>query len=61
LRGEIESRAQANVAELSVSAMPGLRFGLVLHMGDVLYGNIGMRRRDLVGAICSAALAQRPV
>ena len=38
-------RAQANVAELSVSAMPGLRFGLALHIGDVLYGNIGSGNR----------------
>ena len=34
-------RAQANIAALSDSAMPGLRFGLALHIGDVLYGNIG--------------------
>jgi adenylate cyclase len=38
-------RAQANIAELSVSAMPGLRFGLALHVGDVLYGNIGSGNR----------------
>jgi adenylate cyclase len=38
-------RAQANIAELSVSAMPGLRFGLALHIGDVLYGNIGSGNR----------------
>jgi adenylate cyclase len=38
-------RAQANVAELSASAMPGLRFGLALHLGDVLYGNIGSGNR----------------
>jgi adenylate cyclase len=38
-------QAQANVAELSVSVMPGLRFGLALHIGDVLYGNIGSVNR----------------
>jgi adenylate cyclase len=38
-------QAQANVAELSRSAMPGLRFGLALHVGDVLYGNIGSGNR----------------
>jgi adenylate cyclase len=38
-------RAQANITELSVSAMPGLRFGLALHVGDVLYGNIGSGNR----------------
>jgi adenylate cyclase len=38
-------RAQANIAALSVSAMPGLRFGLALHIGDVLYGNIGSGNR----------------
>ena len=38
-------RAQANVAALSNSAMPGLRFGLALHIGDVLYGNIGSGNR----------------
>jgi adenylate cyclase len=38
-------RARANVAELSASAMPGLRFGLALHIGDVLYGNIGSGNR----------------
>ena len=38
-------QAQANIAELSVSAMPGLRFGLALHIGDVLYGNIGSGNR----------------
>lgn len=38
-------RAQANVAALSDSAMPGLRFGLALHIGDVLYGNIGSGNR----------------
>jgi adenylate cyclase len=38
-------RAQANIAELSVSVMPGLRFGLALHIGDVLYGNIGSGAR----------------
>src|ERR1700719_1914352 len=38
-------RAQANVAALSDSAIPGLRFGLALHIGDVLYGNIGSGNR----------------
>ncbi|HZC95741.1 MAG TPA: adenylate/guanylate cyclase domain-containing protein, partial [Bradyrhizobium sp.] len=38
-------RAQANVASLSNSAMPGLRFGLALHIGNVLYGNIGSGNR----------------
>jgi adenylate cyclase len=38
-------RAQSNIAELSRSAMPGLRFGLALHIGDVLYGNIGSGSR----------------
>ena len=38
-------QAQTNVAELSRSAMPGLRFGLALHVGDVLYGNIGSGSR----------------
>jgi len=38
-------QAQANIAELSGSAVPGLRFGLALHIGDVLYGNIGSANR----------------
>jgi len=38
-------QAQANVAELAKAAMPGLRFGLALHIGDVLYGNIGSGNR----------------
>jgi adenylate cyclase len=38
-------RAQANIAALSDTAMPGLRFGLALHIGDVLYGNIGSGNR----------------
>jgi adenylate cyclase len=38
-------RAHANIAVLSDSAMPGLRFGLGLHIGDVLYGNIGSGNR----------------
>ena len=38
-------QAQANVAALGRSAMPGLRFGLALHIGDVLYGNIGSGNR----------------
>ncbi len=38
-------QARANIAELAGSAMPGLRFGLALHIGDVLYGNIGSRNR----------------
>jgi adenylate cyclase len=38
-------QAQANVAVLASSVMPGLRFGLALHIGDVLYGNIGSGNR----------------
>jgi adenylate cyclase len=38
-------QAQQQVAALSRSAMPGLRFGLALHIGDVLYGNIGSGNR----------------
>jgi len=38
-------QAQANIAALASSAMPGLRFGLALHIGDVLYGNIGSSNR----------------
>jgi adenylate cyclase len=38
-------RTQANIAALSSSAMLGLRFGLALHIGDVLYGNIGSGNR----------------
>jgi adenylate cyclase len=38
-------QAQANIAVLATSAMPGLRFGLALHIGDVLYGNIGSGNR----------------
>jgi len=38
-------QAQANVAALASEAMPGLRFGLALHIGDVLYGNIGSGNR----------------
>jgi adenylate cyclase len=38
-------QAQTNVAALARSAMPGLRFGLALHIGDVLYGNIGSGNR----------------
>jgi len=38
-------RTQTNIAALSDSAMPGLRFGLALHVGDVLYGNIGSGSR----------------
>jgi len=38
-------QVQINVAELAGSAMPGLRFGLALHIGDVLYGNIGSGNR----------------
>jgi adenylate cyclase len=37
--------AQTNIAALSRSAMPGLRFGLALHVGDVLYGNVGSGNR----------------
>ena len=42
---EAARRAEASVAELSASAMPGLRFGLALHIGEVLYGNIGSVNR----------------
>jgi adenylate cyclase len=38
-------QAQTNIAELSRSTVPGLRFGLALHIGDVLYGNIGSGNR----------------
>jgi len=38
-------QAQANVADLASAAMPGLRFGLALHIGEVLYGNIGSGNR----------------
>jgi adenylate cyclase len=38
-------QAQTNIAALSRSDMPGLRFGLALHIGDVLYGNIGSVNR----------------
>ena len=38
-------QVQANIAALAGSAMPGLRFGLALHIGDVLYGNIGSGNR----------------
>jgi len=38
-------QAQANVADLAKSGMQGLRFGLALHIGDVLYGNIGSGNR----------------
>ncbi len=38
-------QAQANIAALASSAIPGLRFGLALHIGDVLYGNIGSGNR----------------
>src|ERR1700751_1917672 len=38
-------QAQTNIAALASSAMPGLRFGLALHVGDVLYGNIGSGNR----------------
>jgi adenylate cyclase len=38
-------QAQANIAALGSSDMPGLRFGLALHIGDVLYGNIGSGNR----------------
>jgi adenylate cyclase len=38
-------QARANVAALSASAALGLRFGLALHIGDVLYGNIGSGNR----------------
>jgi len=38
-------QARANIAELSGSPALGLRFGLALHIGDVLYGNIGSGNR----------------
>ena len=38
-------QAQASIAALAASAMPGLNFGLALHIGDVLYGNIGSGNR----------------
>jgi adenylate cyclase len=38
-------QAQANITALASSGMPGLRFGLALHIGDVLYGNIGSGNR----------------
>jgi adenylate cyclase len=38
-------QAKASIAALASSAMPGLRFGLALHIGDVLYGNIGSGNR----------------
>jgi adenylate cyclase len=38
-------QVRANIAALASSAMPGLRFGLALHIGDVLYGNIGSGNR----------------
>jgi len=38
-------RARTNIAALSSSAALGLRFGLALHIGDVLYGNIGSGNR----------------
>ena len=38
-------QAQSNIAALASSAMPGSRFGLALHIGDVLYGNIGSGNR----------------
>jgi adenylate cyclase len=38
-------QARANIAALSGSLALGLRFGLALHIGDVLYGNIGSGNR----------------
>ena len=38
-------QVRVNIAALASSAMPGLRFGLALHIGDVLYGNIGSGNR----------------
>ena len=38
-------QARANIAGLSGSPALGLRFGLALHIGDVLYGNIGSGNR----------------
>jgi adenylate cyclase len=38
-------QAQQQVAALARAAMPALRFGLALHIGEVLYGNIGSGNR----------------
>jgi adenylate cyclase len=38
-------QARLNIAALADSATPELRFGLALHIGDVLYGNIGSGSR----------------
>jgi adenylate cyclase len=38
-------QVRTNIAELAAAAAPGLRFGLALHIGDVLYGNIGSGNR----------------
>jgi adenylate cyclase len=38
-------QARTNIEALADAAMPGLRFGLALHIGDVLYGNIGSGNR----------------
>ncbi len=37
--------ARANIAELDKKVESGVRFGLALHVGDVLYGNIGSGNR----------------
>jgi adenylate cyclase len=34
-------RAEANIAALTAGGGPDLRFGLALHVGEALYGNIG--------------------
>ncbi len=38
-------QGRTNIAALASSTVPGLRFGLALHIGDVLFGNIGSGNR----------------
>jgi adenylate cyclase len=40
-----EALAAAQEARAQVAAIAGMRFGLALHLGDVLYGNIGSGNR----------------
>jgi len=40
-----EALAAAHEARAQVAAIAGMRFGLALHLGDVLYGNIGSGNR----------------
>jgi adenylate cyclase len=40
-----EALGAAREARARVAAVPGMRFGLALHLGDVLYGNIGSGAR----------------